>query len=538
MKYGELRLRNFRCFDWNEPAVIEFRDGFTALIGPNNSGKSAVLRAIFELRPLFQVLPTLFSGRLDVPRHVALAADGDPASLANSNSRSRFQVTLQSPVTPSANRVPYATEITIEYDTGSQALSIVEILATDDLDNRYKISSSSVRNLSPTGQGHILSHTPGDPKYVDISALFRFSESLSSSKYFPAVRNAINEGAGKHYDCYIGTSFIQNWDSWKAGGLKDRQTAINKVEREIESLLGIGRLEVNADQTNKTFDIFIDDHPHKLHEVGSGLSQLILILASALIEKPDFICIDEPELSLHPALQTRFLSTLGSYARRGVIFATHSMGLARSVAQRIYSVNRIGQGRSEIRVFGQQHRNLAEWLGELGYAAMENIGVDRILLVEGQSEVLCFHEFLRKIGKDNSYVVIPLGGSSLINGNAAIALEELKRLVPATNIVGFIDSERSNENEQLTEDRRSFLAICAELKIEMRASERRATENYFPSAAIRLALNDDGYVELGPFGKLKDAQKRWGKSNNWRIVREMNLNDILGTDLHDFLFSL
>ena len=90
----------------------------------------------------------------------------------------------------------------------------------------------------------------------------------------------------------------------------------------------------------------------------------------------------------------------------------------------------------------------------------------------------------------------------------------------------------------MTEDRRSFLAICAELKIEMRASERRATENYFPSAAIRLALNDDGYVELGPFGKLKDAQKRWGKSNNWRIVREMNLNDILGTDLHDFLFSL
>ena len=33
---GKLTLRNYRCFSWENPAVLEFGDGFTAFVGSNN----------------------------------------------------------------------------------------------------------------------------------------------------------------------------------------------------------------------------------------------------------------------------------------------------------------------------------------------------------------------------------------------------------------------------------------------------------------------------------------------------------------------
>src|ERR1043166_4991605 len=51
-----LTIKNYRCFSDQYPAVFEYRRGFTALVGPNNSGKSALLRLIYEHQPLWQHL--------------------------------------------------------------------------------------------------------------------------------------------------------------------------------------------------------------------------------------------------------------------------------------------------------------------------------------------------------------------------------------------------------------------------------------------------------------------------------------------------
>ena len=52
----KVTLKNYRCFPDNDAAVIELRDGFTAIIGPNNAGKSSLLKFFFEFRKLFELL--------------------------------------------------------------------------------------------------------------------------------------------------------------------------------------------------------------------------------------------------------------------------------------------------------------------------------------------------------------------------------------------------------------------------------------------------------------------------------------------------
>jgi predicted ATPase len=86
--------------------------------------------------------------------------------------------------------------------------------------------------------------------------------------------------------------------------------------------------------------VFIDGRSYRLNNLGAGLAQFIVVLGNAAVLRPNFILIDEPELNLHPTLQLDFLTTLGSFAKNGVFFATHSYGLSRSSAELIYSVHR------------------------------------------------------------------------------------------------------------------------------------------------------------------------------------------------------
>src|SRR5262245_16692677 len=49
-------LKNYRCFDDVNPLRVDIEPGFTALVGPNNSGKSSLLKFFYEFRLVFSGL--------------------------------------------------------------------------------------------------------------------------------------------------------------------------------------------------------------------------------------------------------------------------------------------------------------------------------------------------------------------------------------------------------------------------------------------------------------------------------------------------
>src|ERR1700730_3971047 len=52
----DLTVSNYRCFSADMPARLEIRPRLLALVGPNNAGKSTLLRLFFELRQMFSLL--------------------------------------------------------------------------------------------------------------------------------------------------------------------------------------------------------------------------------------------------------------------------------------------------------------------------------------------------------------------------------------------------------------------------------------------------------------------------------------------------
>lgn len=377
--------------------------------------------------------------------------------------------------------------------------------------------------------------TTGSGERFSVAPLYDFLVFLRDIQYIGPFRNAINEGAAAYFDVQVGTSFISQWNQWKTGAHRAHNRAIEVVTEDVRRLIDAERLEISATADGKSLQVVVDRRPHKLQEVGSGFTQMVLILANALVKKPTLIVIDEPELHLHPSLQTEFLTTLATYSKHGVMFATHSIGLARQAADRCFTVQRTGD-RSVVRPY-ERTAHLAEFLGSLGIAGLQELGWDKILLVEGVNDVRTAQTFLSLYGKERSTVVLPLGGDAMARGGRVDELSEVLRLAGNDGkVFALVDSERDAESAPPIKVRQDFAKVCRDLEIPLCVTQRRAIENYVTQTSLDEAFAPGRYRELGHFEK--PGETFCGKSDAWRAAKRMTVEDLNATDIGKFLQSL
>src|SRR5258706_10963502 len=103
----------------------------------------------------------------------------------------------------------------------------------------------------------------------------------------------------------------------------------------------------------------------------------------------------------------------------------------------------------------------------MSYSSFADLGHDRLLLVEGVTEIKAVQQFLRILGKDHTTVVLPLGGSAMIRAGVEGELAELRRI--SRNVSVLIDSERTSETASLPNDRAAFLRDCLALGFRAQA---------------------------------------------------------------------
>lgn len=527
MKRALITLRNYRGFSDSEPLRLEIGSGFTALLGRNNSGKSSSKLFFYELRPLFQALAQ---------------PPGNSPGLGNllggQTISTQYQgITDITELFNNSNSRPLSFEIQIVEIDRTVPNRIVRIVGTCDRASpqlwNFEVFGSANPTISLKGGAGF--QATGSYSYrqhgiVDYSEMLGVIEVLRDARYYGPFRNAINQGSGEHFDLRIGTSFIELWNEWKTSGIKARTRAIDQVTEEIRALFEFDRLEINASAPLKTLIVSVDGQPYRLGELGSGLAQFIMVLGNAATTTPSLLLIDEPETNLHPALQVDFLLSVAHYARYGCVFSTHSVGLARSVADRIYSFQKQSNN-IVVRPF-EATPNYTEFIGELSFSVFKEMGCDRILLVEGVNDVKTVQQLLRLVGKEHSTVILPLGGDQLAAGGREIELHELTRL--SNRIFALADSEAISASAGPSSRRASFQEICRKVGIDLCITERRAIENYFPESAIKAALGPS-FRSLGPYESLKDSSNPWSKSHSWKIARQMSLDDIANTDLGMFI---
>ena len=205
-----LIIQNYRCFV--APATIETSRGFTAFVGDNNAGKSAIMRFLLELRPLLQQL-------------------ADKNALVNSffalhQAGSLLHVLDPTEVFSNLNSDPI--KFSLRFSQGLNEIEIQAVL------NRNLTWSSAISLNGSRLQFERVNVGFDRDEFIYpggrllLEPFFTTMRSLSSTIYIGPFRNTINIGTRTDYlDIQIGEAFIKEFRSLKTGPNKRSNAEIS-----------------------------------------------------------------------------------------------------------------------------------------------------------------------------------------------------------------------------------------------------------------------------------------------------------------------
>lgn len=252
------------------------------------------------------------------------------------------------------------------------------------------------------------------------------------------------------------------------------QAAFNEILHEVLTFKPEWSID-QSDQGQYFLKFFNGDDSHSSDGMGEGIVSIFSIVDSLYDSKPgDVIVIDEPELSLHPALQKRVATLLCRFARdRQIVVSTHSPyfvdlkalsnggHLARVVTggegTKIYeisaaakgSISRLAEGNLyNPHVFGLDARELF-------------FQEDQIILTEGQEDVLLLPRIAAQVNKQivGSFFGWGAGGASNI-WHLCCVLKDLGY----KKVAGIFDEDKIEEMTKVATEFPEFHFACIPAK--------------------------------------------------------------------------
>ncbi len=277
------------------------------------------------------------------------------------------------------------------------------------------------------------------------------------------------------------------------------EARLNKLQGFVRDVMNDPRASLLVSHESHEISLKTSDADYlPLESLGTGVTELVILASIIACNDNSIICIEEPEIHLHPALQARFMKYLLEDDSNRFIITTHSPTVINYPGVQVAHVSKRNgvSGCRQLDGLGCAR----DLLDDLGVKASDLLQANFVVWVEGPSDRVYLNYWIKRWSDEHNisleegihYSAMIYGGK-LLNALDASAGEEIPAELISlfrinTHFCVLMDSDKKSSHSRLNSTKRRIVDECTQSGAMSWVTWGATIENYVPEDVLAASI--------------------------------------------------